>query len=96
MTFKTRIKLKELRTYKDPDSNLFTIYITYSVHGRRDYKKANALGDLNVRELFPPSTKATISSVGWGDDKHKTVVYAVQLLLIDQITYRFRGTSWIC
>ena len=85
---KTRIKLKDLGSYVDLSSNKLTLYITYSIHGRRDYTKASALGQVAVRKLFPPILKPAICCWGWGDAKCKTIRFTVALLIADRPVYK--------
>ena len=85
--FKTRVKLNRLDTRKDPDSNVFTLYITYSVHGRRDFVKADALCKTELQQLFSSQTNAQVKALGWADYRCKGLVYAVTLLLCSDIRY---------
>ena len=89
----TRIKLKELQTFVDLSSNKLTLYITYSIHGRRDYVKAAALCNEELHRLFPPITSAIIASHGWKDPKCKAIYFTVKLLVADKAIYKHYD-SW--
>jgi hypothetical protein len=90
---KTRIKLKKLESYVDLYSNVFTLFITYSVHGRRDYNTVSELCHEQLGKTFPPITRADITVLGWADPKYHTIRCTVKLLLADRPVYKVHD-SW--
>lgn len=85
---KTKIKLKELSGYKSVCSNKFTLYVYFSVHGRRDYCTAKKLAVEYLQRIFPaPPPAKFIRDLGWQDAKCRAIICAVDILLGDKIVY---------
>lgn len=88
--FKTKVRVKDVKSRYDSEHDKITLYMTFSVRGRRNYTRADHLCVQDIRSMFTSQLSHAdeipyfIHSMGWGDDKCKTLKYVVELILVNR------------
>lgn len=81
----TSVKLHDVHSSIDYESNVMHLHVVYKVHGLRDYHVAAKLAYEATERTFPLAVKIYVA--GWANAECSELTCNVTLLIADRIMY---------